>query len=98
MNELQRNFLHLCKSFFQSGCQLVGAGGGLHTTVDALNSGDNLLNVHSLYQSTDTLEVAVAATEKLNIFQLALLNLKENALRAGALGLVFVLLDSLPFC
>ena len=51
-------------------------------------------SVPLLHQLTDALEVAVAATQKLDVFDLAVLQIEVDHLRAGALGLVLVHNDS----
>ena len=69
--------------------QLIGAGGGLAATGGAFQAGDNLCSIHTFYQRADTLQVAIATTDELHIFNLAILNIKENALGASAKSLVF---------
>ena len=52
---------------FQSLCQLIGAGGGLHAALDALQAGDHLIDRHSLCQQGDTLCVAAAPADKADV-------------------------------
>ena len=81
-------WLSVC--FLQRLSQLVRAGGGLHTALDSFNTGDDILHIHTFHQGCDALQVAIAAADKLNILDLVVLNVEQNALRASALGLVFV--------
>ena len=81
----------------QSLCQLIGAGGLLHAAGDALDAGDDVIDVHAFDQSGNTLQVAVAAADELNILDLVILDLEEDALRADAGSLVFVLHNSISF-
>ena len=77
--------------FFQSGSQLIGAGGFFHAAANAFYPGDDILCVHSLNQSADSFQVAVAATYKLDIVNLTVLQIEQNPLGAGAFGRVFVM-------
>ena len=70
-------------------CQLIRAGGGFAAAGGAFQTRDNLCNVHTFDQRADALEVAVATADELNVLHLAVLNVKENALRASAKSLVF---------
>ena len=81
-------WLSVC--FLQRLSQLVRAGGGLHAALDTLDAGNYIVNVHAIDQSADALQIAVASADKLNILDLVVLNVEQNALRASALGLVFV--------
>ena len=92
--------LLLLKSFFQSLRQLVGAGGGLATASGAFQTGDDLIGIHTFYQGSDTLEVAVTAADKLHILYLAVFDIKQNPLRASAESFVFVhiILSFLEVC
>ena len=76
--------------FLQRLSQLIGAGGGLHTALDALHTGDHILNVHTFHQSADALQIAVAAAQELDIGDLAVLDIEEDLLGANALGFVLV--------
>ena len=84
--------------FLECLCQLIGAGGGLHAAADALHTGDHIVDIHTLNQSGNALQIAVAAPKELDGLNLVILNLKKDALRAGSFGLVFVLHISIPFC
>ena len=75
----------------QSGCQLVGAGGAFAAAGDAFQAGDDLIDLHAFYQRADALQVAVAAADVLDIFQLAFLDIKEDAAGTSAFGGVFVM-------
>ena len=77
--------------FLQRLSQLIGARGGLHTALDALHTGDNILNVQTFHQSADALQIAVATADELDVLNLAVLDVEQNAPGAGAFGLVFVL-------
>ena len=70
--------------------QLIGAGGLLHAAANTLNSGDDVVNIAALNQSSDALQVAVAAADELNILHLVVFDIEQDSLGAGALGLVFV--------
>ena len=55
------------------------------------HSGDNIVNIHAFDQGTDSLQVAVAAAEELDVADLIVLNLEANHLGTGSLGSVSVL-------
>ena len=82
--------LSVCLSCFQCLSELIGAGGGLHTAFDAFHAGDYIIDIHSLHESGNAFQVAIAASQELNIFNLVFLNIKINHLRAGALGFVLI--------
>ena len=77
--------------------QLVRAGGLLHTAGNTFDPGNGFVHVHTFYQSCNAFQVAVAAAHELNIFNLVILNVEINHLRAGALGLVLIH-NQYPFC
>ena len=77
--------------FLQSGSQLIGAGGRLHTAVDALHALDDLIHIHTFHQSADALQVAISTTQVLYIVNFAVFNFKEDSLGTGSLGLVLKL-------
>ena len=83
--------------FFQSLCQLIGAGGGFEAAGGAFQSGDHFSDFHALHQRADTFQVAVAAANVLNIVKLAIFDLKQNSLGTSAFCFIFVLHDLLPF-
>jgi len=83
--------------FFQRLSQLIGAGGGLGAAVDAFHTGDDIIDIHALYQSGNPLQVAVAASEELNILHLAVFYFENDLTGAGTLGLVSILHSSFPF-
>ena len=86
--ELEALQIGLCS--LQCLCQLVGAGGFLHAAGNALNTGDDLINIHAFDELCNALQVSVAATQELNILNLIVLDVEINRLGAGALGIVFV--------
>ena len=90
--------LHLCLGGLQSLCQLIGAGGDLQTAGSAFQTGDNIVNVHAIYQAADTLEVTVTTAQELDVLYLAIFNIEEDALGASALSLIFKLHCDIPFC
>ena len=61
------------------------------TYADALHAGNNICNIHTFHQSCNALQVTVAATNELHVLNLSFLHIEEDALGAGAFGLVFVL-------
>ena len=84
--------------FLQCSSELIGAGGGLHTAMDTLNALDNLVHFHAFNKPADTLKIAVATAQVLNVIDFAILNIKENSLRTSPFGFVFELYNSFPFC
>ena len=83
---------------FRNGtCQLVGAGGIFISAADAGEFLLHFVNIHTLYQFADALQVSVAAADILNIFDFVVLYLEENPAGAGASGFVFVLHCDFPF-
>jgi hypothetical protein len=84
----------ILENFFgllQSGSQLVRAGSSLHAAGRAFQAGNDFIHIHTLNQGGDTLQVAVAAADELDVLQLAVLDLKVDVLRAGLLSLIFEL-------
>jgi len=77
--------------FLQGLRQLVGAGSSLHTTADTLDTGDDLVDFATFHECGDALQITVAASNELNIGDFFVLDIKEDLLRAGAFGLVFVM-------
>jgi hypothetical protein len=55
---------------------LVGARGAFATALDAFEFADNILNTLTTDQSCNTLEIAVATTDKLHIFNNAVFDVK----------------------
>ena len=70
--------------------QLVSAGGVFEPTADAFQTKEYFINFHAIYQSTNALSIAVAASVELHIFQYAVLDFKLNRVTARALGSVSV--------
>ena len=83
--------------FLQSGSQLIGAGGGLHTTVNTLGAGDDLIHIHTFHKRADSFQIAVAPADKLNVCNYVILDLEEDSLGAGAFCFVFKLHDHSSF-
>lgn len=81
----------------QSLCQLVRAGGGSAAAADALYAGDDFIDIHALNELADALQVTVAAAEEVQVMYLAVLNVKNDLLRAGAAGFVSVLHSDASF-
>jgi len=77
-------------SFLQSLCKLIRAGGILHAAANAFDTGNDLVDIHTLNQRCNALQVAIASTEELNVGYLTVFNIEENLLRASALGFVLV--------
>ena len=75
----------------QCGGQLVGAGGLLHAALDALQTGDDIVDIHTFHQTADAFQIAVAAAVELDIGQLIVFHIKADHLGAGSLGLKSVL-------
>ena len=82
--------LCVCLCGLQCLRQLIGAGGGLHAALHTLHTADHIVNIHTVHQRGDTFQIAVAAANELNIFDLVILHIKVDHLRAGALGLVLI--------
>ena len=70
-------------------CQLIGAGSRLSTAGGAFQTGDNFIDIHAFHESADALQITVAATDKLYIFDLAVFNVKDDSLGASTGGFVF---------
>ena len=73
--------------FFQSFCKLIGAGGGLHAALDALYTGDDIVDIHAFHQGSDALQVAVAAAKELDVANLVVFDFKADELGADSLVL-----------
>lgn len=83
--------------FLQSAGQLVGARGIFRTAGGALQTGDDLIDLHTLYQRANALEVAVAATDVLDVIYLAVFYGELDETGAGAAALIFKLHTGFPF-
>ena len=55
------------------------------------HTGDDFINVHALHKGTDALQIAVTAANELDVHDLAILDIKNNALGTGSRSFVFVL-------
>ena len=55
-------------SLFQRVRKLVGTGGFLHAAMNAVKAFDHGINIHALNKLGNTLQVAVAAANKLDVF------------------------------
>ena len=84
----------MCFGSDQSLCKLIRAGGGFVAAGDTLESGNGFIDIHTVYEGTDTLEVAVAATQEDHILQLVILNIKVDGLGADAFGVVLIQMDA----
>lgn len=73
-------------SLLQSAGQLIRAGSGLASAGGTLQSGNNVVNVHTLDQRADTLQIAIAAAQELHIPDLSVLDIKIDLAGAGAAG------------
>lgn len=63
--------------------ELVGTGGVLPTTTDALKPFEHLVYIHALNKAGDTLKVAVTATVESDIMEFAVGDFKVYLLAAG---------------
>ncbi len=90
----QSLFVH---GFFESLSQLIGAGSGFGSAVNTLDLSDDILNLHSINERADALQVAVTAAYEGDILYSAVLNFKEDLSGAGALGFVRILHDDFSF-
>lgn len=74
----------------QGFAQLVGAGRGAHSTTDALQAADDFSHGHSLHQTGNALQVAIATIPILHVLDDTAFHLDEDVRAARALGLVMV--------
>lgn len=88
--------LHACFGGLQRLGQLVGAGGAFHAAGDALHTGDDIVDVHTLHELGNALQVAIAAAHELDVFDLVVFHIKVDHLRTGALGLILIH-NKIPF-
>lgn len=65
---------------------LVGAGGGLHAALDALETVDDLLVRLTLDERTDALEIAMATAEDFSGYDAAAFASDTDEFTAGALS------------
>jgi len=91
------SLLSICLCGLEGLCQLIRAGSGLHAALDAFYTGDGFVNIHAFCQCRDTFQIAIAATDELNVLDLVILNIKIDHLRAGSFGFVLVHIK-IPFC
>ena len=74
---------------FQSTAQLVGTRRILRAASDAVNFADDIVDVLPAHQLTDTLQVAIATTEKEDLLDDVILVCRNvNELRASSLRFV----------
>ena len=59
--------------------------------MDAIQTGDNFVNLHTLHQLTNSLKIAVATAQEFYIIDFSVLNTEVNSLRTGSLCLTFKL-------
>ena len=86
-----------CDSLFQSLCQLVGAGSGLRTALDAFDGLDDIFGGTADAESSDALSIAAAAAGELNSGDNAVFDLEVDLSGADALGNVRISHDIFPF-
>jgi len=73
----------------QCSAQLVGTGGALGTTADAVQAGDDIVYTLASHQLTDALQVAIASTQKEHLLDdIVLVGCYVNELRARSVRLV----------
>ena len=74
---------------FQCAAELVGAGGGFASAADAVEFGDDVVDLLACDQAADALEVSVASAHEEDLLNNALvIDRHIDELRAGALGFV----------
>ncbi len=83
--ENDRKPVTVLQSLGQCLCQLVGTRRSLAAAVDTLATGDDLLGLHAAHERHNALGVAVAAAQKLDIADDAVLDFDGDLSRAGAL-------------
>ena len=71
---------------FQCPCQLVGAGGSLSAAVDAVETGDGLVDAHAAHEGGYALRVSVAASGKLYVEDLFAVDVDVDLPGAGPLA------------
>ena len=69
--------------------QLVRTGGRFEAAADSFQTVDGLFGLHTFYQSTDALQVAVAAAGKFNGIDDTVLSFYVDPSRASTLCLVY---------
>ena len=73
----------------QCSAQLVGTGGALGTTADAVQAGDDIVYTLASHQLTDALQVAIASTQEEHLLDdIVLVGCYVNELRARSVRLV----------
>ena len=82
---------------FQGPGQLIGAGGGLHAALDALDALDGLSCVHPLDQRSDSLQIAVAAALEADAGNLAVFDAEGDLPGTGAAGFITEHIITLSF-
>lgn len=74
--------------------KLIRAGSGLETAFDTVKSPDDLIYIHPLDKTRDTLCVAIASADKTHIVHLVILDLELDSLGTGPESFVCVHLTS----
>ena len=74
------------QSFLQGLGKLVGAGSGLASAANALETADDVFNLHALDKTGNALEVSVAAAHDLKAGDTAVFDLDLHQLRATPFG------------
>ena len=59
--------------------ELVRAGSGLVAAGNALHAGDSIIHLHSAHEACDSLGIAIAASDKFNIFDCVTVQLYMNS-------------------
>jgi len=85
----------LLDDFAKSLCQLVCTGGGLAVAGVAFQDVGDFLHVLAFAELADGLQVAVAATQKLQVVHLAVFVIESDELCAGATGSEFLSLHKI---
>ena len=84
----QRFLFHVRLILLQRLCQLIRAGSWAEATLDALNAGDCLVNIHAIDQAGNALCVAGAAADELHILYFIIFYFKINLTGTDSLCLV----------
>ena len=82
-------FCLICKCFFKSECELVGAGCASAAAVGAFDACDNVFCLHAFDELSDALGVTVATADEFNGIDHAVCDLHVDLTGASAFGFVF---------